>query len=193
MPPVFFEGLLHDDMAVAERQTGGRNFDGSLLRGVSRRCRHGFPQVVVCSPLRNGLPFPTAFWLTCPHLSHRADVLESSGGVTEMGEQLDEERHDEWAIFSHEHALFRVFLLGPAMAVRLREVDPAAWESLTCTGAGGIRMKGTFSMKCLHLQTASMIGLGWHPVGEWLMSRLGDLECGDPEEWPCAKERDSER
>ncbi|GAB6280287.1 MAG: hypothetical protein STSR0007_03490 [Thermovirga sp.] len=110
-----------------------------------------------------------------------------------MGDRLGETGQDEWVLFSREHALFRVFLLGPSLAERLRKESPAVWESLTGTGAGGIRMKKTFSVKCLHLQTASMIGLGWHPAGEWLMERLGDMECGDPWEWPCAKERDSER
>jgi len=104
-----------------------------------------------------------------------------------MGDQLGEAGQEEWTLFNHEHVLFRIFLLGFSMAEKLRLEDPVVWDSLTGTGVGGIRMNRTFTAKCLHLQTASMIGLGWHPAGEWLMERLGDTECIDPECWPCAK------
>jgi hypothetical protein len=105
--------------------------------------------------------------------------------VAELGEHLDEERKKEWTLFNHVHVLFRVFLLGPSAAAAIRTDDPAVWDSLTGTGVGGIRLNGSFSMKCLHLQTASMIGLGWHPAGDWLLEHLGDLECSAPGEWPC--------
>ncbi|MDO9508387.1 MAG: DUF501 domain-containing protein [Thermovirgaceae bacterium] len=186
LPPVFFERPLPEDIVSAKRQARGRNFTAALVRGVSRRCRHGFPQVVVCGPLRKGLPFPTTFWLTCPYLSHRANSLESAAAVPELGDLLRGESKEDWILFNHEHALVRVFLMGPSMAESLREKNPSAWEALTRTGVGGIRVKGTFSVKCLHLQTASMIGLGWHPAEEWLIEKLGDLECGAPGDWPCA-------
>jgi len=40
-------------------------------------------------------------------------------------------------------------------------------------------------MKCLHLQTASMIGFGWHPGENRLQEMLGEVECDDPSAWPC--------
>jgi len=143
--------------------------------------------VVVCDPLRKGFPFPTTFWLTCPYLAQRANSLESAAGVPELGERLGRGSEEEWILFNREHALVRVFLLGPSMAKSLRKDNPTVWESLTGTGVGGIRMKGTFSVKCLHLQTASMIGLGWHPAGDWLLEKIGDPECGSPGDHPCAE------
>ncbi len=187
MPPVFFDALLPGDLPVLKRQSGSRFFDPTIVAAVSRRCRHGFPQVTACCPLRDGRPFPTIFWLTCPFLSRAIDTLESSGGVREMGEVISCGKEEEWLLFNRVHSLARVFLLGPEMAKRLMEEDPPAWDALVSTGAGGIRPKKDVSVKCLHLQAASMIGLGWHPAGDWLMERLGEMECRDPGGWPCGQ------
>ena len=187
MPPVFFDALLPGDLSVLKGQSGSRCFDPSIVAAVSGRCRHGFPQVAVCRPLRKGRPFPTIFWLTCPFLSRAIDTLESHGGVREMGEVISCGREEEWVLFNRIHSLARVFLLGPEMSGRLMKEDPAAWEALVSTGAGGIRLKKDISVKCLHLQMASTIGFGWHPAGDWLTEGLGETECHDPGAWPCGQ------
>ena len=193
MPPVFFEKPLQGDLLTTRRQAGSRNFDSRLVRGVSRRCRYGFPQVTVCDPMRKDRPFPTVFWLSCPWMSKRIDELESGGHVRSLGEYLSRGKQEEWKTFNFEYILFRVFLLGFSRAERIRRDRVALWEALTSTGAGGIRIGGDISVKCLHLQTASMIGLGWHPGEEWLFANLGKLECGDPEGWPCPEQKNSVR
>lgn len=193
LPPVFFETALRGDLLSVGRQAGARNFDSSLVRGVSRRCRFGFPQVTVCDPVRKGRPFPTVFWLSCPWLSQMIDELESRGHVRSLGEYISKCKRDEWAVFNLEYLLFRVFLLGYARAERIRRERIFLWKALTSTGAGGIRSGGDISVKCLHLQTASMIGLGWHPGEDWLAGHLPELECSDPEDWPCREQRNSAR
>ena len=185
MPPVFFEIPLNADLETVKRQAGSRKFDARLVRGVSRRCRYGFPQVTVCDPLRKGHPFPTVFWLSCPCLSRKVDRIESAGGVRELGRRIERDRTRDWRIFNLQYVLFRVFLLGPERSREIMEEDPPAWLSLTATGVGGIRSGGDVSVKCLHLQAASIIGMGWHPGEDWLCERIGVQECDDPLEWPC--------
>jgi len=186
LPPVFFEVPLSADLDAAKRQACSRNFDASLVRGISSRCRYGFPQVTVCDPLRKGRPFPTVFWLSCPFLSRKVDGIESAGGVSELGRRIERDGTRDWRVFNLEYVLFRVFLLGPERSRAAMEGDPSAWRSLTATGVGGIRPSGGVSVKCLHLQAASMIGLGWHPGEDWLCERIGVQECDDPLEWQCA-------
>jgi len=185
LPPVFFEALHPGDIEIVRRQAGSRRFDPSLVRGVSKRCSHGFPQVALCDPLKKGSPFPTVFWLTCPHLSLKVDELESAGGVRSLGRYIEKENPEAWRAFNLEYLLFRVFLLGPGRTRRIIEEDPSAWRSFTDTGVGGIKTGGGVSVKCLHLQAASMAGLGWHPGGDRLREMLGRPECDDPSLWPC--------
>ncbi|HOP52936.1 MAG TPA: DUF501 domain-containing protein, partial [Synergistales bacterium] len=118
-------------------------------------------------------------------LSRKVDRIESAGGVRELGRRIERDRTRDWRIFNLQYVLFRVFLLGPERSREIMEEDPPAWLSLTATGVGGIRSGGDVSVKCLHLQAASMIGMGWHPGEDWLCERIGVQECDDPLEWPC--------
>ncbi|MGD9676037.1 MAG: DUF501 domain-containing protein, partial [Candidatus Bipolaricaulia bacterium] len=63
-----------DDLVVIARQIG-RTPRG--VDGVALRCRFGCPQVVVVHPVVDGTPFPTLYWLTCPHLRQAVSALES--------------------------------------------------------------------------------------------------------------------
>jgi hypothetical protein len=63
----------------------------------------GVPQVIACSPLRDGKPFPTTFWLTCPHLVRLCGVLESEGAVTEL-ERTRLEQPVPWTEYNLFHA-----------------------------------------------------------------------------------------
>src|SRR3954471_14403448 len=68
-----------DDAAVIEAQLG------RAPRGTARvavRCPHGRPAVVEQdSYLAGGEPFPTTYYLTCPHAVARIDRIEAAGGV----------------------------------------------------------------------------------------------------------------
>src|SRR4051812_16195308 len=70
---------LVDDRAVVERQLGR---PPRAFRRVAVRCPFGRPVVTEQSPYdENGNPFPTTFWLTCPHLVAAVSRLEAAGGV----------------------------------------------------------------------------------------------------------------
>src|ERR671928_2065317 len=68
-----------DDRAVVERQLGR---PPRAFRRVVVRCPYGRPAVTEQSARDDaGAPFPTTYWLTCPHLVAQVSRLEASGGV----------------------------------------------------------------------------------------------------------------
>src|SRR5437667_10406485 len=68
-----------DDRAVLESQLGRR--PRAFLR-VARRCPFGLPAVSEQAPYdATGEPFPTTYYLTCPHLVAAVARIEAAGGV----------------------------------------------------------------------------------------------------------------
>ena len=68
-----------DDRAVVERQLGRAP---RAFSRVAVRCPFGRPAVTEQVPYdAEGNPFPTTFWLTCPHLVRGVSRLEAAGGV----------------------------------------------------------------------------------------------------------------
>src|ERR1700754_1377217 len=58
-------------------------------RAIAHRCPCGNPDVVETSPrLPDGTPFPTLFYLTCPHATAACSRLESAGVMRDMQERL---------------------------------------------------------------------------------------------------------
>lgn len=125
---------------------------------VAALCSHGFPTVIV-SPglLRDGTPFPTYAWLTCPHLVEFCFEAESAGGTA------------EWDA--------RVFV-DPDLAERLRAANVALREARRaesggedpCKDVGLAGQKEPLATKCLHAHVAlALVGIA-DPIGE---SELG--------------------
>src|SRR6059036_2227489 len=74
---------MDDDRAVVERQLGRRP---RAFRRVARRCPFGGPAVTEQAPYDDdGNPFPTTYYLTCPHLVAAVSRLEAAGGVERWG------------------------------------------------------------------------------------------------------------
>src|SRR5712691_5917608 len=68
-----------DDAAIVERQLGR---PPRALRRVVRRCPFGRPAVTEQAPYDiHGEPFPTTYYLTCPHLVAAVSRLEAGRGV----------------------------------------------------------------------------------------------------------------
>lgn len=180
-PRSFFEPLRAGDLSTVSVQMKGRRFDPSVIIGTARRCIFGFPSVVACSPLRDGKPFPTTFWLTCPHLVKVCGALESEGAVTEL-ERRRLEHSALWMEYNLFHARLRLLLVEPASARFLRKYRGGVWETLRRGGAGGIDYlpPARGGAKCLHLQAASWLALGFHPAGSYLHKALVPLYCSAP-------------
>ncbi len=187
-PPLSFETLGEHDLGTLLRQMKGRAFDAAIVRGIAKRCPWGKPQVIVCGPLRKGQPFPTTFWLTCPFLESQCARLESEGAVRDI-ERCLAEKPQEWENYHGAAADFRMSLLSDWERDVLAPEGSPLRGALQKTGIGGIRPTGTPSAKCLHLQVASWLGLGFHPAENWLLTKLGCLDCGKAWLFRCETEK----
>lgn len=161
-----------------------RRFDASVALGVACRCRWGFPQVILCRPLVKGKPFPTSFWLSCPHLDQLCGQREASGGVRSLEEAL-EGSYGAWVGYHLRHVSLRLGLLGAVQSRFLFRHRRGLWRALQAGGVGGIRLKDRITVKCLHLQVASWLALGRHPGSQWLAREIAPLECSCPGSFPC--------
>ena len=76
-----------NDREIVERQLGR---PPRAFRRVAVRCPFGLPAVTEQAPFDAArTPFPTQFWLTCPHLATQLARLEAAGGVVEGPGSVD--------------------------------------------------------------------------------------------------------
>ena len=153
-----------------------------IILGVALRCSYGAPQVLICAAEKRARPFPTTFWLVCPHLSGVAGTLESLKGVASMESEVIKSESEggggEWAMYNLRHAALRMALLPKARKVFLSRYERRRFDAIRRGGVGGI---ADFScrVKCIHLQLASYLGMGYHPASDWIARHVGVWECGD--------------
>src|SRR5512143_1306257 len=78
-----------DDRAAVERQLGR---PPRALRRVAVRCPWGLPAVTEQAPFdERGEPFPTTYYVTCPHLVAAIARLEAAGGVERWSQAARED------------------------------------------------------------------------------------------------------
>ena len=150
-----------------------RRFDSSLIIDV-KKCRFNHAQVIICKPLAKKFrPFPTSFWLVCPYLIKLAGKIESDGGVKELEKFLIENKlKKQWREYNFLHQKIRLKLINKNLAKFLRLFHGKIFKNLIRGGVGGIHYDSeNVNVKCLHLQTASFIGLNHHPGEKWLKSK----------------------
>jgi uncharacterized protein len=144
---------VDSDRAVVERQLGR---PPRAFRRVAVRCPFGKPAVTEQAPFDDaGEPFPTTFWLTCPHLVAAVSRLEAAGGVERWSRAAveDPELHA-----SLERATQEQRRLRP-------ELD---------LGIGGAR-RGAGSLKCLHAHVAYALARPGYELGERVVEELEPL------------------
>src|SRR3954465_1584563 len=121
-----------DDVEIVARQLGRRP---RAFRRVAIRCPFGLPAVTEQEPFdERGTPFPTQFWLTCPHLVAEISRLEAAGGVERWTRAAAEDAELRASV---EHATEEQRRLRPALDLGIGGARP---------GAGGL--------KCLHAHVA---------------------------------------
>src|SRR3954464_15775619 len=143
-----------DDVEIVARQLGRRP---RAFRRVAVRCPFGLPAVTEQEPFdSSGRPFPTSYYLTCPHLVAAVSRLEAAGGV------------DRWSRAAREDPeLAESLAAATAEQRRLRpELD---------LGIGGSSRDG--SLKCLHAHTAFALARPGYELGERILAEI-------PEGWP---------
>jgi len=141
-----------DDRAIVERQIGRRP---RAFRRVVSRCPFGRPAVTEQSPFdENGAPFPTTYWLTCPHLVAAVSRLEAGGGVERWSARA---RSDTELASSLKDATSEQRRLRPELPL----------------GIGGASRDG--SLKCLHAHAAFALARPGYELGDRILAEVPSL------------------
>jgi uncharacterized protein len=154
-----------DDRALVERQLGR---PPRAFRRVVVRCPFGDPAVTEQSPYDvNGEPFPTTYYLTCPHLVAAIARLEAAGGVAHWtaAVERDPELAADLEQANAEQRAIRRELAGGHIGV-----DGGASLDLGIGGAG----RGS-GLKCLHAHAAYALARPGYELGECILAELGEL------------------
>jgi uncharacterized protein len=141
------------DRAIVERQLGR---PPRAFRRVAFRCPFGRPAVTEQAPFDSaGEPFPTTFWLTCPHLVAAVSRLEAARGVERWSRAAaqDPELHASLERANEEQRRIRP------------ELD---------LGIGGGRASAG-SLKCLHAHVAFALARPGYVLGERIVAELDPL------------------
>lgn len=158
-----------DDRAVVSRQLGR---EPRAFRRVAVRCPYGRPAVTEQEPYDDaGDPFPTTYYLTCPHLVAAISRLEAAGGV---------ERWSRAAVDDPELAASRERASDDQRSVRRKlaagRTGSDGGASLEL-GVGGAGRNG--SLKCLHAHAAFALARPGYLLGERIVAEVEPL-------WPTA-------
>lgn len=155
-PPHHVERTSDDlDARVVARQIGR---DPRAMAGVAVRCVHGIPAVTRQAPTDDlGRPFPTAYYLTCPHLVKQIDRLEAAGGVRALEQRLlDDPDLREATLAAH---------------ARHRAIDE---RGANIAAAGDV-----MHVKCMHAHAAFELAAGTHPLGAQVLAAAAPRWCAD--------------
>jgi hypothetical protein len=153
------------DRAVVARQIGR---EPRAFRSVAVRCPFGLPAVTEQSPYDpGGEPFPTTYYLTCPHLVAAVSRLEAAGGVERWTDAVatDPELAASRARADEEQREVR-----RGLAAGETGCDGGASLDL---GVGGAGRSG--SLKCLHAHAAFALARPGYELGERIVAELMPL------------------
>jgi hypothetical protein len=152
-----------DDRAIVERQLGRP--PRAFLRVVAR-CPYGLPAVTEQAPYDDlGEPFPTTYYLTCPHLVAALARLEAAGGVERWG---DEAARDPELRASLERANDEQRSLRRRLARGRPGADGGTSLAL---GVGGSRPDAA-GLKCLHAHAAYALARPGYELGERILDEV---------------------
>jgi hypothetical protein len=154
-----------DDRAIVARQLAR---EPRAFRRVLVRCPYGRPAVTEQSPYdSDGEPFPTTYYLTCPHLVAAVSRLEAAGGVERWSAAA---RDDPALAASRARADEEQAALRRALAGGVIGADRGASLEL---GVGGAARKG--SLKCLHAHAAFALARPGYELGERILADVEPL------------------
>ena len=156
-----------DDRALVEQQLGR---PPRAFRRVAARCPGGAPAVTEQWPYDGaGDPFPTTYYLTCPHLVAAIARIEAAGGVERWSEEVehDPELAADLERATDEQRRIRLELAGGKVGR-----DGGSSFELGIGGSANPRR-----LKCLHAHAAYALAQPGHLLGERILAEL------DPR-WP---------
>jgi uncharacterized protein len=136
---------------------------------VSVRCPFGAPAVTEQHPYTaDGDPFPTTYYLTCPHLVAAVSRLEAAGGVERWSAAAREEPELTASLAAADEEQRRI---RQALATGSEERRDGGASLLF--GVGGSRRGG--SLKCLHAHVAYSLARPGYALGERIAAELEPL------------------
>ena len=150
-----------DDRAIVGRQLGR---PPRAYGRVAARCPYGLPAVTEQQPYDSeGKPFPTTYYLTCPHLVSAVAPPEAKDLAASLARATDEQRR-----------------VRRELAAGTRGTDGGA--SLEW-GIGGSRMPS--HLKCLHAHVAYALARPGYELGEQVFGEVdepwpADRCCSEP-------------
>jgi uncharacterized protein len=159
------------DLAAVTAQLGRRPHP---LSRVMTRCPYDFPAVVEDLPYgRDGRPFPTLYYCTCPSLVEGISTLESGGGVAAW----------EAAAAGDRALAGSLAAVTAATRRRRRELARRAVPPLLDGGAslaGGIGgVRDARRLKCLHAHVATALARPGYALGEAILAAVDRPWCND--------------
>ena len=153
-----------DDRAIVAGQLGR---PPRAFGRVAVRCPYGLPAVTEQVPYDpEGEPFPTTYYLTCPHLVSAVARLEAAGGV------------ERWSIAAGEDAALAASLARATEEQRhvRRELAGSARGSddgaSLDSGIGGSRSPA--HLKCLHAHVAYALARPGYELGEQILGEVAE-------------------
>ncbi len=153
---------MDDDRALVEQQLGRP--PRAFLR-VARRCPFDRPAVTEQAPYDlAGEPFPTTYYLTCPHLVAAVARLEAAGGVERWSGAVAGDpvlRESLERASEEQRAIRRRLAAGEA-----GRDDGASLE----LGIGGSRNPA--QLKCLHAHVAYALARPGYELGERILAEV---------------------
>lgn len=153
------------DRTLVERQIGR---PPRALRRVAVRCPFGRPAVTEQVPYDEaGAPFPTTYYLTCPHLVAAVARLEAAGGVerwTALAARDGELRDSLARATADQRALRRRLAAG-----RVGQDGGASLD----VGIGGAHAPER--LKCLHAHVAYALARPGYLLGDRIVAELQPL------------------
>ena len=154
-----------DDRAVVERQLGR---PPRAFRRVVRRCPFGKPAVTEQAPYdAAGEPFPTTYYLTCPHAVAAVSRLEAEGGVERWSHAV---ARDERLAASLAGGHERQRALRRALAGETIGRDDGRSLTLGIGGSGG-----SHGLKCLHAHVAFALAEPGYELGDRIAAEAAPL------------------
>ncbi|HVM70026.1 MAG TPA: DUF501 domain-containing protein [Gaiellaceae bacterium] len=154
-----------DDRAAVERQLGR---PPRAFHRVAARCPWERPAVTEQAPYdADGDPFPTTYYLTCPHLVAAVSRLEAAGGVERWSAAVDA---DEALAAELERATEEQRRVRRELAAGRSGSDGGASLEL---GIGGSR--NPRRLKCLHAHVAYALARPGYRLGEAVLAELEPL------------------
>jgi hypothetical protein len=154
-----------DDAGLVERQLGRKP---RAFRLVVVRCPFGRPAVTEQEPYdRDGEPFPTTYYLTCPQLVAAIARLEAAGGVERWSRAVQENSELSTSL---EQATEEQRALRAELADGRSGRDEGASLRL---GIGGSASPG--HLKCLHAHAAYALARPGYVLGERILAEIDPL------------------